>query len=99
MLDTEAIKSLPLNNLRRINQNIITISETEGDSSLIRDRLSAVKQEVAQARTDIPALLDELERTRAAALNLRFALLQLDPLLFKSEREVLESTKWLEDLG
>jgi hypothetical protein len=61
---------------------------------------------VAHARTDIPALLDELERTRAAALELR-ELLEPEEYLFafdpdkddfrnKRITEALAKTKWLE---
>lgn len=113
MKDIEAIKPLPLNSLRRVNQNIITVSETEGANSLLRDRLSAVKREVAQART-IVTLIDELERTRAAAKELRDCV-RSARTIFKIEeeglpcsskeawvttfQEAIDKTKWLEELG
>lgn len=60
---------------------------------------------MAHARTDIPALLDELERTREAAKELRSSLrfYTMPPEEYFSAPELvakdaLRKTQWLEDL-
>ena len=75
----------------------------------IGDSVLADEELYRHAKTDILALITELERTRAAAKELRewiktlTAYLKMDspekPLVLSDITEVVQETEWLEELG